>query len=41
MSQTPEHRKRDMPIVIGEIFGTAVVGLVFCTLAWTVGQQVL
>ena len=41
MAPIPERPKRDMPIVIGEIFGTMVVGLVFLTLAWTIGQQML
>ena len=41
MTLAPERPKRDMPIFIGEIFGTMVVGLVFCTLAWTIGQQML
>lgn len=32
---------RDLQARIGDAFGTVVVALVFCTLAWTVGQQVL
>jgi hypothetical protein len=30
---------RDLDVLIGNAFGTIVSGLVFCTLAWTIGQQ--
>jgi hypothetical protein len=41
MVPAPKDPQRDLPVIIGNAFGTVVVGLVFCTLAWTVGQQVL
>lgn len=41
MVPAPNHSHRDLPVFLGHAFGTVVVGLVFCTLAWTVEQQVL
>ena len=41
MVPAPEHPHRDWQTLIGDAFGAVVVSLVFCTLAWTVGQQVL
>jgi hypothetical protein len=41
MVTTPKHPNRDFPVLIGHAFGTVIVSLVFCTLAWTIGQQVL
>jgi hypothetical protein len=41
MVPAPKHPRRDLPVLIGHAFGTVVIALVFCTLAWTIGQQVL
>lgn len=40
MLPAPKHPHRDLHARIGDALGTVVMGLVFCTLAWTVGQQV-
>jgi hypothetical protein len=41
MVPASKHSHRDLPVIIGNAFGTVVAGLVFCTLAWTIGQQIL
>ena len=41
MVPAPKHPHQDLPVLISHAFGTVVVGVVFCTLAWTIVQQVL